>query len=101
MALPQQFVDQDLSPSGFYTVSSPPYVLTAAASIMFDADAPTAILVGSDASTTYALGATPTGTGVLHYKPAGAFPIIVKAGEKIYIAGTATISVIEENKQEY
>ena len=95
MALPHQFIDQDLAVSGFFTVTDTPYVLTDSASILFDANEATAILVVSLAGCTYALGTAPTGAGTLHMAPAGAFPIIVKAGEKIYIAGTATISVLE------
>lgn len=92
---PHQFSDQDQQLSGFYTVTDTPYPLTDAQSIVFDADEETAILIVSDAGCDYEIGTNPTGAGAMHRAPAGAFPIVVKANERVYIGGTATISVIE------
>jgi hypothetical protein len=94
MAKPTQYLDQNDFISGFYSVTSP-QALTDAQSTVFDANEITCILIVSDAGVEYSLGTNPTGSGTLHKAPAGAFPLVILAGYKIYISGSATISVVE------
>ena len=94
MARPIQYLDKNDLISGFYSVTSP-QALTNAQSTLLDADDITCILIVSDSGCSYSLGTNPTGAGTLHKAPAGAMPLVIKAGYKIYISGTATISIVE------
>lgn len=94
MAKPNQYLDKNDLVSGFYSVGAA-YTLTDEQSVLFDADDITAIVVVSSAGCSFSTGVNPDATPVIHDAPAGAYPLVIKAGEKIYIAGTAKISVVE------
>ena len=94
MAKPNQLLDKNDLISGFYSVGAV-YSLTDAQSVVFDATAPTAIVIVSSAGCSFSVGTNPDATPVLHDAPAGAYPLTIKAGHKIYISGTAKISVVE------
>ena len=94
MAKPTQYIDKNDLISGFYSVGAV-YTLTDEQSVILDADEITAIVIVTAAGCSFSTGTNPDATPVLHDAPAGAYPLVIKAGEKIYIAGTAKISVVE------
>jgi hypothetical protein len=93
MAKPNQFLDKNDLISGFYSVGLA-YSLTDEQSVIFDENDITAIVIVTAAGCSYSVGTNPDATPVLHDAPAGAYPLTILAGEKIYISGTAKISVV-------
>jgi hypothetical protein len=94
MAKPNQFLDKNTYISGFYAlVEGSAQTVTDAATTVFDADDYTAVLITSSAGCTFSTGSAPAAGE--HVIPANVvYPLIVPAGDKIYIAGTAVISTV-------